>query len=162
MGRVAHSLFACKQFAKRGRAFYMGNSTEERKKSFIMYHSHKAMFTESSPEQCQELIGRIFDFAETGVPAKDITDPLVKICYDQITYLMGRNMKRYAEKCERNRKSIQDYWDKRKSLEELEQQIKSSEGDARQQLKYIEEYRKREEELRKLEAECDPDEVPFK
>ena len=162
MGRVAHSLFACKQFAKRGCVFYMGNSTEERKKTFIMYHSHKAMFTESSPEQCQELIGRIFDFAETGVPAKDITDPLVKICYDQITYLMGRNMKKYAEKCERNRKSIQDYWDKRKSLEELEQQIKSSEGDARQQLKYIEEYRKREEELRKLEAECDPDEVPFK
>ena len=162
MGRVAHSLFACKRFAKRGRAFYMSNSTEERKKSFIMYHSHKAMFTESSPEQCQELIGRIFDFAETGTPATDISDPLVKICYDQITYLMGRNMKKYAEKCERNRKSIQDYWDKRKSLEELEQQIKSSEGDARQQLKYIEEYRKREEELRKLEEECDPDEVPFK
>ena len=162
MGRVAHSLFACKRFAKRGRAFYMSNSTEERKKSFIMYHSHKAMFTESSPEQCQELIGRIFDFAETGTPAKDITDPLVKICYDQITYLMGRNMKKYAEKCERNRKSIQTYWDKRKSLEELEQQIKASEHDAKQQLKYIDEYHKREEELRKLEEEWDPDEIPFK
>lgn len=162
MGRVAHSLFACKQFAKRGRAFYMGNSTEERKKSFIMYHSHKAMFTESSPEQCQELIGRIFDFAETGVPAKDITDPLVKICYDQITYLMGRNIKKYAETCQKRSKAKKKWWDEKKTLEELEQKIESCEGDAKQQLKYIEEYRKREEELRKLEAECDPDEIPFK
>ena len=140
----------------------MSNSTEERKKSFIMYLSHRAMFTESSPEQCQELIGRIFDFAETGIPAKDITDPLVKICYDQITYLMDRNMKKYAEKCERNRKSIQEYWDKRKSLEELEQKIEESEGSAKQQLEYIEEYRKREEEMRKLEEEYDPYETPFK
>lgn len=138
------------------------SNTEDRKKSFIMYYSHKAMFTESSPEQCQELIGRIFDFAETGVPATDISDPLVKICYDQITYLMARNMKKYSEKCERNRKSIQEYWDKRKSLEELEKKIDDSEGNAKEQLKYIVEYRKREEELRKLESECDNDDMPFK
>ena len=138
------------------------SNTEERKKSFIMYYSHKAMFTESSPEQCQELIGRIFDFAETGVPATDISDPLVKICYDQITYLMARNMKKYSERCEKNRKSIQEYWDKRKSLEELEKKIDSSEGNAKEQLKYIAEYRKREEELRRLESECDNDDMPFK
>jgi len=140
----------------------MGNSTEERKKSFIMYLSHRAMFTESSPEQCQELIGRIFDFAETGIPAKDITDPLVKICYDQITYLMDRNIKAYAETCQRRSKAKKKWWDERKSIEELEQKIEESEGNAIQQLEYIEEYRKREEEMRKLEEEYDPYETPFK
>ena len=140
----------------------MGNSTEERKKSFIMYLSHRAMFTESSPEQCQELIGRIFDFAETGIPEKDITDPLVKICYDQITYLMDRNMKAYAETCQRRSKAKKKWWDERKSIEELEQKIEESEGNAIQQLEYIEEYRKREEEMRKLEEEYDPYETPFK
>ena len=137
----------------------MSNTTEERKKSFVMYMSHKAMFTESSPEQCQELMTRIFEFAETGTPATDISDPLVKICYDQITFLMDRNMKKYAKKCEKNRKSIQEYWDKRKSLEELEKKIDDCQGDAKQQLKYIEEYRRREAEIRSLEE--DPDALPF-
>ena len=75
---------------------------------------------------------------------------------------MARNMKKYSERCEKNRKSIQEYWDKRKSLEELEKKIDDSEGNAKEQLKYIAEYRKREEELRRLESECDNDDMPFK
>ena len=102
----------------------MSNSTEERKKSFIMYHSHKAMFTESSPEQCQELIGRIFDFAETGTPAKDITDPLVKICYDQITYLMGRNLKKYAETCQKRSKARRNGGMRRRHLRNLSRRLR--------------------------------------
>ena len=137
----------------------MSNTTEERKKSFVMYMSHKAMFTESSPEQCQELMRRIFEFAETGTPATDISDPLVKICYDQITFLMDRNMKKYDKTCKRRSEAKKKWWDEKKTLEELEKKIDACQGDAEQQLKYIEEYRRREAEMRSLEE--DPDALPF-
>lgn len=135
------------------------NTTEERKQSFIMYNSHKAMFTESSPEQCQELIGRIFDFAETGKKADDITDPLVKICYDQITFLMDRNMKAYDKACQRKSQAKKKWWEEHNTLKELEKKIKESEGNAKEQLKYIEEYRRREAEMQALEE--DVEKPPF-
>lgn len=159
---VSRSHSACKRIAKNGACFFMSNTTnttEERKQSFIMYNSHKAMFTESSPEQCQELIGRIFDFAETGEKANDITDPLVKICYDQITFLMDRNMKAYTKACQRKSQAKKKWWEEHNTLEELEKKIKESEGNAKEQLKYIEEYRRREAEMQALEE--DAEKLPF-
>ena len=142
----------------------MSNSTEERKKSFIMYHSHKAMFTESSPEQCQELIGRIFDFAETGVPATDISDPLVKICYDQITYLMDANMKKYNAKCEKIRVAKTEYWKTQREIKRLAEKIKSADGNTSVQLEAIKEYEEKERELREIEEDAmlNEDDIPFK
>lgn len=137
------------------------NTNDERQKSFIMYMSHKSMFTETSPEQCQELIGRIFDFADTGIRATDICDPLIKICYDQIVFLMERNMKKYAKTCERRSKAAKEAWDKRKNLEQLEAKIEAHKDNAEEQLEYINKYREEEEKIRQLEEDCGYDKLPF-
>jgi hypothetical protein len=122
------------------------------------------MFEETSPEQCQELIGRIFDFAETGVPATDISDPLVKICYDQITYLMDANMKKYNAKCEKIRKAKTEYWKTQREIKRLAEKIKSADGNTSVQLEAIKEYEEKERELKEIEEDAmlNEDDVPFK
>ena len=140
------------------------SNTEDRRKSFIMYLSHRTMFEATSPEQCQELIGRIFDFAETGVPATDISDPLVKICYDQITYLMDANMKKYNAKCEKIRKAKTEYWKTQREIKRLAEKIKSADGNTSVQLEAIKEYEEKERELKEIEEDAmlNEDDVPFK
>ena len=142
----------------------MNNNTEERKKSFIMYMSHKSMFEVTTPEQCQELIIRIFDFAETGIPADDISDPLIKICYDQITYLMAVNMKKYEAKCQKISDAKTEYWKEQREVKRLAEKIKNAEGNQAEQLEAVKEYEEHSRRLREIEedATLDEDDVPFK
>ena len=142
----------------------MSNSTEERRKSFIMYMSHRAMFEATSPEQCQELLMLIFDFAETGIRETDISDPLVKICYDQITYLMEMNMRKYDEKCKKISDAKTEYWKKHREVKRLAEKIKKAEGNQSDQLAAVKEFEEKEAELREIEEDAilNEDDVPFK
>ena len=140
------------------------SNTEDRKKSFIMYLSHRTMFEATSPEQCQELLMLIFDFAETGIRETDISDPLVKICYDQITYLMEINMKKYNAKCEKIRVAKTEYWKTQREIKRLAEKIKSADGNTSVQLEAIKEYEEKERKLKEIEEDAmlDEDDVPFK
>jgi len=113
----------------------------ENKQGFIMYHSFRSMFSETTPEQCQKLIVALFDFAMTGVVTDFTGDPILKICFDQMSYLVGRNQERYEKKCERNKKIAQDGWEKRKLREKvLKEIIEDRQREGQDRLNALKEY----------------------
>ena len=97
----------------------------EKKNSFILYHSFRSMFSETTPEQCQKLIMAIFDFSIDGVLTDFTGDPLLKICYDQIIYLVSENKRKYEQKLiNMSIAAKKREGDKKKRIEEYEQVLK--------------------------------------
>ena len=73
------------------------------KKSFMLYFDNEQQFNMLTDEQAGKLIKSLFRFAKNGeIP--EFTDGMIKMAFSFITSQIQRDLKKYDEKCERNRK----------------------------------------------------------
>ena len=78
-------------------------------KSFLVYGDIEPVIDELSDEQAGQLFRGMVKYFKTG-ETPDFTGVL-KFVFIPIQQQMDRDLEKYAEKCEKNRKKIKDYWD---------------------------------------------------
>lgn len=79
-------------------------------KGFIVYGDVGAVVNELTDEQTGQLFKGMVGYFAEGKPPK--FDGVLKYVWIPIKQQMDRDSEKYAEKCEKNRKKIQDYWNK--------------------------------------------------
>ena len=78
-------------------------------KSFLVYGDIEPVIDELSDEQAGQLFRGMVKYFKTG-ETPDFTG-ILKFVFIPIQQQMDRDLEKYAEKCEKNRKKIKDYWD---------------------------------------------------
>lgn len=78
-------------------------------KSFLVYGDIEPVIDELSDEQAGQLFRGMVKYFKTG-ETPNFTGVL-KFVFIPIQQQMDRDLEKYAEKCEKNRKKIKDYWD---------------------------------------------------
>lgn len=78
-------------------------------KSFLVYGDIEPVIDELSDEQAGQLFRGMVKYFKTG-ETPDFTGVL-KFVFIPIKQQMDRDLEKYEEKCEKNRKKIKDYWD---------------------------------------------------
>lgn len=81
-------------------------------KGFIVYGDTKLLADELTDEQLGKLFRGMLNYFDTGKAPK--FTGILKFAFIPIKQQMDRDKEKYDIKCEKNRKKIQDYWDKRK------------------------------------------------
>lgn len=78
------------------------------KNSFIFYHDWKELIEMLEPEQVKELIlAMIAVSEETELPEMD---KMTQTAFISIRQAMERDIKRYKERCEKNRQAAETRW----------------------------------------------------
>ena len=79
-------------------------------KGFVVYGNIEESLDELTDEQVANLFRGMVSYFNTGKDPK--FSGLMKMVFIPIRQQMDRDKKKYEDKCEKNRKKIQDYWDK--------------------------------------------------
>ena len=74
-----------------------------KKNSFIVYNDNQEVFTELSDEDAGKLIKAMIEYSSTGTQIEMC--PMLKLAFIPIRQQMDRNMDKYENICERNRKN---------------------------------------------------------
>ena len=82
-------------------------------KGFVVYGSIKEVIDELPNDQVAQLFRGMVDYFVSGKAPK--FTGVLKLVFIPIKQQMDRDMEKYDAKCEKNRKNIQNYWDKVKS-----------------------------------------------
>ena len=82
-------------------------------KGFVIYGDIQAVVEELDNEQTGMLLKAMITYFNSGKAPK--FDGILKYVWIPIKQQMDRDAEKYADKCQKNRKNIQEYWDKVKS-----------------------------------------------
>jgi len=82
----------------------------ENKKGFILYADQIEIFKELSNEQAGKLIKHIYDYVNDKNPQTD--DIIIKVAFSPIKSQLKRDLKKYEDKCNKNRENINKRWNK--------------------------------------------------
>ena len=94
----------------------------DNKKSFLMYLDYKEHLKLLEPEEIGQLMMALFEYAETGVEPK-FSSSGCRIAFSFIRAQMDRDAAKYAKRCAKNKKNIEDRWGKNKNKETAQEDI---------------------------------------
>ena len=80
-----------------------------KKKGFVVYKDIQPVLERLSDEEAGKLIKGMVSYAADGKVPK--FDGVLEFVFIPIKQQMDRDAEKYDQKCEKNRKKIQDYWD---------------------------------------------------
>lgn len=81
------------------------------KDSFILYTSYYQAVMQLSDAQAGQLLKAIYQYVYDGTKAV-IVDPTVSFAFSIISATIGDNLRKYEERCEKNRENIRKRWGK--------------------------------------------------
>ena len=94
-------------------------------KGFIVYGDNEVIIDRLTDEEAGQLLKGMMKYFNTGTePSFD--SPLTDVIWLQVKLQMDRNADKYQKKCEKNRESIQKYWDKVKSDTNVYERIRTN------------------------------------
>lgn len=80
-------------------------------KGFIVYGDNEPLFDRLTDEEAGQLLKAMVKYFNNG-NEPEFDSLLTDVVWIQIKLQMDRNAEKYKKKCEKNRESIQSYWDK--------------------------------------------------
>ena len=80
-------------------------------KGFIVYGDNEPLFDRLTDEEAGQLLKAMMKYFNNG-KEPEFESPLTDIIWIQVKLQMNRNADKYKKKCEKNRESIKNYWDK--------------------------------------------------
>lgn len=80
-------------------------------KGFIVYGDNEPLFDRLTDEEAGQLLKAMMKYFNNG-KEPEFESPLTDIVWIQVKLQMDRNADKYKKKCEKNRESIKNYWDK--------------------------------------------------
>ena len=80
-------------------------------KGFIVYGDNEPLFDRLTDEEAGQLLKAMVKYFNNG-SEPEFDSLLTDVVWIQIKLQMDRNAEKYKKKCEKNRESIQSYWDK--------------------------------------------------
>ena len=83
-------------------------------KGFIVYGDNEIIFDRLTDEEAGQLLKGMTKYFNSGTEP-EFDSPLTDVVWLQIKLQMDRNADKYEKKCQKNRESIQKYWDKVKA-----------------------------------------------
>lgn len=83
----------------------------ENKKGFMLYADQKEIFSELPDEIAGQLIKLVFSYVNDENPKED--DLLLKIAFTPIKHQLKRDLKKYQERCNKNRDNVRKRWNKK-------------------------------------------------
>ncbi len=102
---------------------------ENKKESFILYHSIFDQCDEFSNAEFGELVRAIFDYDAHEVIYSG-KNPIIRIVFKGYMPLIDSNKRKYAERCEKNKYNALQGWEKRKMHPHAKNADNHNEADA--------------------------------
>ena len=93
-------------------------------KGFIVYGDNEPLFDRLTDEEAGQLLKAMTKYFNHGIEPK-FDSLLTDVVWIQIKLQMDRNAEKYKKKCEKNRESIQSYWNKVKEDTNVYERIRT-------------------------------------